>query len=102
MHQKLTYHLLRGDALLGTVTLDASLGDFPWHNGQFEPAPAFESVRELFNQDLQLLDAEDWDRWDKLWLEIIQPGLRLHCLESNETISELLIHINGDKAWWRC
>jgi hypothetical protein len=87
--------------LLGTITPDDTLSDFPWHVGIFHPTPDFESVRPLFKHELELLESEQMVEWDTAWQTIIESGLRLE-YDNGETVSELLVHIDGEKTWWRC
>jgi hypothetical protein len=44
------FELLRGDASLGIVALDAAECDFPWRGGWLEPTPAFGEVEPLFQE----------------------------------------------------
>lgn len=96
------YRLIRGATVLGTVTHNPAQSDFPWHGGIFEPAPEFDVVRSLFEDELQLLDADRIEEWEIAWAQIEKPGLRLEPVGGGEPITELLIHIDGAKTWWRC
>jgi hypothetical protein len=96
------YQLFRGDTLLGTLTVQPNLCDFPWYGGRFEPAPDYAEVEPLFNKELRLLDAEDYETWESIWAQIDLPRLALLPLNGGERIDEVLIHIEGDVAHWRC
>jgi len=100
--QQTAYRLIRGGALLGTITHHAEQDDFPWHGGVFEPTPEFDSVRPLFDDELRLLNADQMDEWTKVWEDIERPGLRLEPLHGGSPVTEFLIHIEGAKTWWRC
>ncbi len=97
--------LLRGDVLLGTITLDPSRSDFPWHAGVFAPSEHFAEVRPLFERELHFLNTntgdEHWDAWEEVWTAISKPGLRLLAPDGIEFTSDPLIHIEGTKTWWR-
>ena len=47
------YRVVRKGALLGTVTPKGS--DMPWWKGDFDPAPGFESIRQQFDWERDLL-----------------------------------------------
>lgn len=96
-----TFHLYRGDDLLGRIVLRASLCDFPWYGGDFEPEPAFAPLEPLFREELRLLDAEDMDAWGDVWKRIEDPALRLVPSHGGVLESGLLIHIRDGVAWWR-
>lgn len=63
-------HLLRGGTNLGTIAVKPGSADYPWYTGTFEPTPEFASVRELFELELALLQANEsddsakWDEWE--------------------------------------
>ena len=102
-----TLNLIRGDAILGTIQVNPGDADFPWSSGSFQATPEFEGVRHLFERELQLLransndDAATWDDWEAVHAELHDPGLRLAAPDSNYSVEEILIHINGTEAWWR-
>jgi putative SOS response-associated peptidase YedK len=93
------YRLYRGDRLLGT--LNRTGADMPWHLGTFEPTPAFEEVRPLFERELALLNADRMDEWMTAWGEVTALGLRLEPVPASTPIEEFVLHIEGPSAWWR-
>ena len=93
------YRLYRGDVLLGTLTHTGD--DFPWHDGTFDPAPVFEEVRPLFDRELALLNADRMDEWETAWGAIAALGLRLEPMAAGSDVNEFLLHIEGQRAWWR-
>ncbi len=105
MPQKL--QLVRGSAILGTIDVKSDQADLPWHSGVFHPTPEFEAVRDLFEQELELLrantedDSDQWDAWEAAHEELHAPGLRLQAADQSYQSRELLIHIDGKEAWWR-
>ncbi len=94
------YRVVRDGMLLGTLTCTGS--DMPWWEGEFEPAPGFESVRPLFDRERELLEADDMDAWGRAWDELA-VGLVLEPLDGREPITEFLLHIepDGRRASWR-
>ena len=102
-----TLQLFRGDALLGAIDVKPGDGDLPWRSGSFRPTADFESVRDLFEQELHLLRANEtddsalWDDWEAVYAELHDPGIRLEAPDRSYTANEILIHIDGSEAWWR-
>ena len=93
------YQLFRGERRLGDLTrIDA---DFPWWSGIFEPTPAFEEVRPLFDREREQLEADAIEEWGQVWDAIAAPGLRLEPTDGRGPITEFLVHIDGQNAWWR-
>ena len=105
MPQKL--QLVRGSAILGTIDVNFDKADLPWYSGVFNPTPEFDSVRDLFEHELELLrantedDSDQWDAWEAAHEELHGPGLRLQAADRSYESGELLIHIDGKEAWWR-
>jgi hypothetical protein len=93
------FHLYRGEQLLGTLTYASS--DMPWEHGTFEPTPAFEEFRPLFDRELALLNADRMDEWEEAWSEIEELGLHLKRGPASKAIDEFLLHVDGSNAWWR-
>ena len=102
-----TLQLVRGDTLLGTIRVKPGEGEFPWYSGEFQPTAEFEHVRELFERELELLqantsnDSAQWDDWEAVHAELHEPGLRLQAGDKSYQANEILIHIHGAEAWWR-
>ena len=102
-----TLQLLRGDALLGTIDVTPGDGDLPWRSGAFHPAAAFEAVKDLFEQELRLLRANEaddsalWDDWEEVHDDLHEPGIRLEAADGGYKDDDILIHIHGAEAWWR-
>ena len=93
------YRVVRNGMLLGTLTRTGS--DMPWWEGDFAPAPGFDSVRPMFDRERELLDSDDdMDAWGRAWEELA-VGMVLVPLDGRPPITEFLLHINGREAWWR-
>ena len=69
--------------------------------------PEFATVRDLFARELALLranendDAAQWDDWEEVYETLVEPGLKLRGAEGVLGGGDLLIHIDGNEAWWR-
>lgn len=100
-------NLVRGNVVLGTIEVRKGEADFPWYSGEFHASAEFEGVRELFERELELLqanttdDSAQWDDWEAVHAELHEPGLRLEGKDRSYDADEILIHINGTEAWWR-
>ena len=97
----LTFHLFRGDVLLGTLAQTVPLEKLAWQGGVFAPTAEFERVRPLFDNELHLLRTSRLAEWRDMWNEIQRPGLRLEPLSGGEVATKFLIHIENETAWWR-
>ena len=102
-----TLDLVRGNVVLGTIEVTKGEADFPWFSGVFHASAAFDAVRDLFERELRLLqantsdDSAQWDDWEAVHAELHEPGLRLEAKGKGYDEDEILIHINGTEAWWR-
>ncbi|MCF3102038.1 hypothetical protein IPZ58_10620 [Streptomyces roseoverticillatus] len=90
------WRLLRGDTLVGTITVDDP--DFPWLVGRFAAEPAFEEVRPWFDEVLAVLAADDLDRFDAVYGPIEEA---LTLVSPKGPVSEFLLYIEGDEARFR-
>ncbi|MEV4927092.1 hypothetical protein [Streptomyces roseoverticillatus] len=90
------WRLLRGDTLVGTITVDDS--DFPWLLGRFAAEPAFEEVRPWFDAVLAVLDADDLDRFDAVYDPIAEAQ---PLVSAKGPVGEFLLYIEGDEARFR-
>ncbi|MGF1432323.1 hypothetical protein [Kitasatospora sp. LaBMicrA B282] len=94
------WRLVRGEECIGEIEVDGS--DFPWMSGRFRPAPGFDEVRPLFERELALLDdpvaGADSDEWEAVVEEI---GSLLRLVGPAGPVAEFLLHVDGDRAWFR-
>jgi hypothetical protein len=88
---------------VGTITVEDQ--DFPWLSGSFAAEPGFARWAPLFAAEQELLDelsnredASTLDRWERLH-DRITGALML--VAPNEPVAHFLLHIEGDKAWFR-
>ena len=93
------FYLKRGEELLGV--LRATRTDFPWVICEFERTASYESVQPLFDEELSLLEADRMDAWESAYDRINALGLQLIDAKDEMHISEFLLHIRGDEAWFR-
>ena len=94
-----TFQLYRGETLLGVLTPTES--DQPWWLGSFAPTIAFEEVRPLFLQELKLLNADQMGEWELLQTQIQTLELKLVPSDGSDSVSDFLLHIDAENAWWR-
>jgi len=95
------FTLMRGDSAIGEIEIRDEDADFPWYGGIFTPSESFSEVRALFSQELELLH-HNIEEWDRVYGQISAPGLTLISNNKNQEISNLLIHVDGEKVWFRC
>ena len=111
-----TWRLFRDGQVIGEFVVDG--GDFPWLNAGFHPKEGFDQVRKLFKDDLRLLELagppplpdyicpmNPWDRQVALALrdriEHVTGRPWLDAIASQLHVSEFILHIEGNRAWWR-
>jgi hypothetical protein len=92
-----------GDEPVGEILIDDA--DFPWLSGGFTAAPAFDSLRDLFARELALVEeATERDddglmaAWERAYDEIRR---RVSLTSPDGPVPEFLLHIDGDRAWFR-
>jgi hypothetical protein len=91
--------LFRGEEPVGEILIDDA--DFPWLSGKFIAGPAFGAVQELFARELALTKADDdehWIRWEEAYDEIHR---QVTLSSPDGPVPEFLLHIEGDRAWFR-
>lgn len=75
--------------------------DFPWLSGRFTAGPAFAEVRGLFARELALVERDDEEHrqeWETAYDEITR---RVYLSSPDGPVAEFLLHIEGDRAWFR-
>ncbi|MFF0010999.1 hypothetical protein [Streptomyces sp. NPDC005374] len=88
-----------GDEPVGEILIDDA--DFPWLSGRFRAGPAFGAVEQLFARELALLEADVEERqeeWGAVYEEIER---RVSLVAPDGPVPEFLLHIQGDRAWFR-
>ncbi|MDX3382689.1 hypothetical protein PV682_14600 [Streptomyces niveiscabiei] len=90
------WRLRCGGEEVGTVTIDDA--DFPWLSGRFAPGPGYAAVEPLFTRELALL-GEGWaEEWESAYDEIAS---RVSLSSPDGPVPEFLLHIEGERAWFR-
>jgi hypothetical protein len=94
-----TWRLWRGDELLADLVVTGA--DFPWLQAVVEATPAFDSVRDLFVEELRLVERidEDYPTWEAVDAQI-RATVSLQNPEGVR-VPDFLLHIDGEAAWWR-
>lgn len=88
-----------GNEPVGEILIDDA--DFPWLSGRFTASPAFGAVQELFARELALTERDEeghWAEWESAYDEIRR---RVSLLSPDGPVPEFLLHIDGDRAWFR-
>ncbi|MET9750381.1 hypothetical protein ABZZ92_32450 [Streptomyces ardesiacus] len=86
-------------AEIGEISIDDA--DFPWLSGRFRAGPAYGAVRDLFARELALVEQDDDEHraeWETVHREI---GRRVRLVSPDGPVAEFLLHIDGDRAWFR-
>lgn len=97
-HPTPVWQLKRGDVLLGTLTLYEQ--DMFWFFCDFVALPEFEDYRSIFTEGLKLIDAVGSEEWEA-WEIALQTFSLIEVTSVFHPITEFMLHIEGDKAWFR-
>ncbi|MGW2746487.1 hypothetical protein [Streptomyces sp. NPDC001450] len=81
---------------VGEILIDAA--DFPWLSGSLTTGPGFAAVQDLFVRELALLEDERREEWESAYDEIRR---RVSLSSPEGPVPEFLLHIEGDRAWFR-
>jgi hypothetical protein len=96
--QKPILELYRDDTLLAVLS-NIQLCDWPWYSCNFQPTPAFEEYRPLFDQELKLLEGEGaTQEWDMAYEKIENLHLTLSYPSQAKATDIFLLHIDGETA----
>ncbi len=68
---------------------------------KFEATEAFQPFKSFFEEELKLLNDEDFEVWDKFYNQITNFNLKIVKCESEEFIEDFILHIQNDEAWFR-
>ncbi|MEV4560357.1 hypothetical protein AB0K51_25635 [Kitasatospora sp. NPDC049285] len=90
------WQVLSGGEVVGEIAVDE--GDWPWLSGHFTSKPGFDALRPLFERELALAEAEDWDAWEPV-VEEISRNVQL--ASPKGPVTEFLLHVDGESAWFR-
>lgn len=90
------WQLLHHGVKVADLVIDG--GDWPWEEARVDASEAFEALRPMFAEETRLLDADD-PSWDDAYIEIRRNFTLLG--PDGRPTPEFLLHIEGDRAWWR-
>ncbi len=95
-----SWKLQLGDEILGILTDGVS--DMPLEFCEFAPNPSFAPYQALFEEELALLNSDRMDLWERAYSEIESLRLVLKPFDlETEPITKFILHIDGNKAWFR-
>ena len=95
-----SWRLVRPDGeRLGRLVQDGA--ERSWILCRFEADPGFTAVAELFAEDLGLIEEDEMDAWEMIHERIADLGLVLVPEHGGEPLREFLLHVDGDRAWFR-
>src|SRR5258708_38123453 len=90
--------LRRDDVLLGNFS-NIRLYDWPWYECDFQAAPAVEQYRQLFKDEVELLEDKGAnDKWDAAYEKIEALELTLIYPYEGKSTKIFVLHIEQDKA----
>lgn len=96
------YELLRGESVLGIVTLDPNESDFPWFVGWFEPSPGYAEVEPLVAELSRMTEDDGFtDESGELLERVMGPGVWMQSLPDGERTEVVGINIDGHRVSWR-
>ncbi|MFJ9041885.1 hypothetical protein ACIRF8_35685 [Streptomyces sp. NPDC102406] len=91
------WRLYKGDVLLGEITIYDM--DWPWLHGRFISTDAFTAVKPWFDETLRLLEAEEFGEAFDAAYAPIEEQLTLE--SPTGSVDQFLLHVQGDRAWFR-
>lgn len=94
-----SWQLQQGDALMGTLTLEGI--DMFWTDCCFEPAPAWENIRPLFEASRTAWQSGDQGAALAADEAIARAGLVLVPCDGGAPITDFLIRVSGPTARFR-
>ena len=102
------WRLTRGGETLAYLRCDgkALVPELDGHftsEAAFDPTPAFEPVRHLFEREIAIIDDEgeaEQTEWAAIWEELAAPGLFVVSSDGRDRWDILWIHIQNGRAWW--
>ncbi|MHA5050982.1 hypothetical protein [Streptomyces sp. SD15] len=93
-----TWRLLGPSGVVGEIVIEEA--DFPWLHGRFVGRPGFAELRPLFDRELALVARIDeaYEEWEAAY-EKVAAAVTL--VAPDHPVADFLLHIDGDKAWFR-
>ena len=93
------WKLMLGADVLGDLAYRTI--DQPWFHFDFTPTEHFDRVSGMFNAELELLNKDEMELWERAYDEIADLGLRLVSDSSEVKVESIVLHIDGTTAWLR-
>jgi len=91
---------MKDNEVLGVLT-ETDL-NMPFVNCEFVANSSFSFYQAKFAEELILLNSDQMNEWERAYSEINALGLTLTSNNPvSESIAEFILHIDGDKAWFR-
>ncbi|MEV4502853.1 hypothetical protein [Streptomyces klenkii] len=90
------WQLMSGSTLVGTITVEDA--DMPWLRGCFLPSAVFNRFKPWFDEVNAIIEAEEFERFDDVY-DRIESALTL--VSPTGPVTEFLLHIDQDRAWFR-
>ncbi len=102
------WRLTRGGVLLAFLRPDGrrlvpELDGHATVEAAYETTEAFETVRALFEREVELLDTnadEENAEWLAIWEQLQGPGLFVESADGRLRFDILWIHFQNNRAWW--
>ncbi|MEU4154652.1 hypothetical protein [Streptomyces sp. NPDC026659] len=94
-----SWRLKRGDALIGTLTLEDV--DMFWTDCRFQPGPDWETVRPLFEASEDAWERDDEDAALAAEEAIHEAGLVLVPGDGGAPVTDFLLRVSGETARFR-
>jgi len=95
-----SWNLKVGDEILGVLTRGSL--DTPFVFCEFVANSPFSKYQAMFAKELALLNSDQMAPWEQAYSEIDALGLVLEPNDAtSELITEFILHIDGNKAWFR-
>jgi hypothetical protein len=93
------WELRQDEAVIGRLAVyDEDMG---WYSARFEAAPAFDPLRALFTEGVQVRIGEDAERWQDWHARVRQLELQLVRLADSASTDDFLLYIDGRDADFR-
>ncbi len=75
--------------------------DQPWIYGTWTPTVAFCDYKKLFDRLLQAVETDNVDEVNVIQEQIDALDLRLVDVATKGKLSEFMLHVKDDEAWFR-
>ncbi len=90
--------LRRGGRLIATMT-NIRLWDWPWYRCDFKAEPEFAAYRQLFDEEVRLLEETGADaKWDAAYEKIENLDMMLIYPQKHKSTKIFLLHVEGSQA----